>query len=148
MAASMSARVASGESVGRPVLADRMEELGRTAEAKLLRSPHPVRYDFNAPGVGPVVTAGEYIEAVEEDDDSGLEVLWGGILLGTVEETQRKGVTGTSHYWHKEQGETDQAWFRQVFQLDLDEHETVRVLSLLCRACDERLKAHREDEDY
>ena len=132
----------------RAVLADRMEELGRTAEAKLLRSQHQVRYNFNAPGVSPVVTAGEYIEGVDEDDESGLEVFWGETLLGTVEPSQRKGIPGMSHNWHKEAGETDQSWFRRVFRLDLDEHETVRVQHLLGLACHDLLKARLEEEDY
>jgi hypothetical protein len=145
-------RIVSDQSLGDPairaVLSDRMEELGRTAEAKLLRSQHPIRYNFNAPGVGPVLTAGEYIEAVEEDAESGLQVLWGETLLGTIEATQRKGVPATSHHWHKEEGETDQSWFRRVFQLQLDKHETVRVQHLLGLACHELLKERQEDEDY
>jgi hypothetical protein len=135
------------DAANRAVLSDRMEELGRTAEAKLLRSQHPVRYNHNAPGVGPVLTAGEYIEPAEEDAESGLQVFWGEILLGTIEATQRKGVPATSHHWHKKQGETDQFWFRRVLQLDLNEQETVRVQFLLGLACHDLLKAMQDDED-
>jgi hypothetical protein len=95
-----------------------------------------------------VLTAGEYIEGADEDDESGLEVFWGETLLGTIEATQRKSVPATSHHWHQEEGETDQSWFRRVFQLDLDEHETVRFQHLLGLACHDLLKAWQEDEDY
>lgn len=136
------------EQANREVLSDRMEELGRTAEAKLLRSQHPVRYNFNAPGVGPILNAGEYLEPAEEDAESGLQVFWGDLLLGTIEATQRKGIPGTSHNWHKGQGETDQSWFLRILQLDLDEHETVRVQHLLGLACHDLLKAHQKEDDF
>jgi hypothetical protein len=70
------------------------------------------------------------------------------ILLGTIESTQRKGVAATSQHWRKEQGETDQSWLRRIFQLDLDEQETVRLQFLLGLACHDLLKARQEDEDF
>jgi hypothetical protein len=146
-------RLISGLSLDNPanraVLSDKMEELSRTAEAKLLRSQHPAKYNYNAPGVSPVLTAGKYVEGADEDDqERGLEVYWGAILLGTIEATQRKGIPGLSYHWRKEGEETTCSWVHRVLRLDLDEQESVRITYLLWLACAELYEAWREDEDY
>jgi hypothetical protein len=128
----------------RRVLADKMEDLNRSAEAKMLRSSRPVTYHVELRSVTPVVTVGGFVRGLdEEESDTGLQVFWGDTFLGTIIPTEKEGVPCLRHRWSQNDGEAMRDWFLRLLGLDLDEQESSRVQWLIKCACWDLYQARR-----